>query len=131
VDGVRDRIGVLCGQLSRWEAVEKIILDGGAGVALDELRTAIRDSQTDPGRLTELLDVIEDAGARGSLPGITTREHSYRPLPPGAASPGIEAWVCPRGRCDRVVLASDEPTAAQPLCALDARAPMKLHRIAP
>ena len=131
MDGVRDRIGVLCDQLSRWESVETIIRDGGAGVALDEVRTAIRDGQTGPGRLTELLDVIEDAGARASLPGITTREHGYRPLPPGAASPGIEAWVCPQGRCDRVVLTGDDPTAAQPLCALAAHAPMKLHRIAP
>jgi hypothetical protein len=129
VDGLRDRVGVLCSQLSRWESVQVIIREGGGGAALDELLDALRNGRADPGQLGRLLDVIEDAGARRGLPGITSREHGYRPLPPGAAPRGFEAWVCPRGCCDRVVLPDDAEAVSTPVCAVAGRTQMKLHRI--
>jgi hypothetical protein len=118
VDGVRDRVGVLCGQLERWPTTEKIIREAGAGAALDELRAALTGDAVDPARLAALLDAIEDACARSGLVGITSREHGYRPLPPGlplSSAPAENApRVCPLGQCDRVVFSGETDT--EPMC---------------
>lgn len=71
---VGDRVGALCAQLSRWDSLEGIVRDGGAGEALDELVAAVRgDAAQEPDRLARLLDDIEEACAHRGLAGITSR----------------------------------------------------------
>jgi hypothetical protein len=125
MQGVRDRVGMLCDQLSRWPDLDGIIRDGGAGGELDELLAALGgEDEPDKDRLLAWVQDIEDACASKGLVGITSREHAFRPLPEGLfAAHGSRAWVCPRGRCDRVVLPED--AQAPPVCAVAGGAPMK------
>lgn len=123
VDDVRDRLGSLCAGLGRWASLDGIIRDAQAGPELGELLTAISGGGPDPERARVLLDAIEEACKRGGLEG-GLRGSGFRPLPPGTSvSSGGESWVCPRGCCDRVVLA--EETDDPPVCAAAGRTPMK------
>lgn len=124
-------MGILCDQLSRWPELHGIIRDAGAGRELDELLAALRgEDEPDQGRMLAWVQVIEDACARKGLTGITSREHAFRPLPAGlSAAPGSGAWVCPRGRCDRVVL--PEEAQAPPACAVARGTPMSVFALPP
>ena len=120
---VRERLGSLCADLSRWASLDGIIRGAGAGPELDELLTAIGGQGPDPKRARVLLDAIEEACKRGGL-DVLPRGSRLRPLPPGTSlSSGGESWVCPRGFCDRVVLA--EEADAPPVCAAAGGMPMK------
>ena len=120
---VRERLGYLCADLSRWASLDGIIRGAGAGPELDELLTAIGSEGPDPNRARVLLDAIEEACKRGGL-DVIPRGSRLRPLPPGTSlSSGSESWVCPHGCCDRVVLA--EETDAPPVCAAAGGMPMK------
>jgi len=120
---VRERLGSLCADLSRWASLDGIIRGAGAGPELDELLTATGGEGLDPKRARVLLDAIEEACKRGGL-DVALRGSGFRPLPPGTSvSSGAESWVCPRGCCDRVVLA--EETDDPPVCAAAGGTPMK------
>jgi hypothetical protein len=97
---------MLCDQLSRFpDHLPDIIRSGGAGQELDELLAALGgEDEPDKDQMLAWLNDIEDACASEGLAGVTSREHAFRPLPPGYETSGPQAWVCPRGRCDRVVL---------------------------
>lgn len=112
----RNRVGMLCDQLSQWPDLRDIILDAGAGGELDELLTALgAEDEPDQDLMLACVRAIENACARKGLAGITSRDKAFRPLPPGTSPiPGLRAWVCPWGRCDRVVL--PEETQAPPVC---------------
>lgn len=117
---VRDRVGLLCDQLSRWPSLMATIQDGGAQAELDTL-LALVASETDPDskRVSDLIDLIESACARQGVVGLTSRDGvpggGITSLPPGMAStPEVMGWTCPLGRCDRVVT-SDE-TSNPPTC---------------
>ncbi|CAN3985934.1 hypothetical protein [Kitasatospora purpeofusca] len=118
---LRDRVGTLCEQLSRWPSLRTSIRDGGGEHALTEL-LALLTGTTDPEgpRVSELVDAIEDACARQGLAGLTTREvgspGGIPALPPGmSGAPEIMGWTCPLGRCNRVV--TPDETAHPPTCA--------------
>lgn len=130
--GVRDRVGMLCDQLSRWPDLRGIIRDAGAGGELDELLAALdSEGEPDPDRMLAWVQAIDDACARKKgLVGITSGEKSFRPLPPGPAGDlDCRAWVCPRGRCDRVVLS--EETRTSPVCAAANGTPMSAFTLPP
>ena len=121
----RERIGVLCAQLSRWSSLADIVRDGGAGDALDELMAAVRGSAPqEPDQLVRLLDAVEEACARCGLAGVTNRGNRPSALPPGLSGSVVgrarPAWVCPCSCCERVVFAEEAATA--PVCAMADRA---------
>jgi hypothetical protein len=131
VDGVRERVGMLCDQLSRWPNLHGIIRDSGAGGELDELLSALGgEHEPDQDRVLIWMRAIEDACARKGLTGIISREHTFRPLPTGlSAASDSRAWVCPQGRCDRVVLPEEAQTP--PVCAVAGGAPMSAFTLPP
>jgi hypothetical protein len=137
----RDRVGMLCDQLSRFPDLYDIIRDAGAGGELDKLLDALSgEDEPDEDQALVWLQAIDDACARKGLAGITSREHAFRPLPPGlppsrfhplsrwlslplgklpvpvSPDPSSDAWVCPRNLCARVVL--PEETQTRPVCAV-------------
>lgn len=121
-NGTRNRLGVLCDQLTRHESMAAEIETAGAGPQLRELLELIRSgAATAAGaRETELLDSIEDACVRHGLSALDVREYGNARLPLGFGLPSEEsaarAWVCPWGNCGRVVL-PDEAGASAPRCA--------------
>lgn len=133
MNGVRDRLGLLCDQLTRHRAMVTEIDAAGAGPQLEELLdllSAAPEATASDARWGELLDAIEDACARHGLAALDVRGPADgRPgdgrLPPGFAlapsgaavngADAVDAWVCPWGRCDRVVF--PEEAAIPPACA--------------
>ncbi len=125
---VRDRLGLFCNQLARWPSLDAIVRDAGACRELDELLAAISGAGPEPERAGMLLDAIDEACRHRGLEGIT--RVGFQPLPKGMSVSSVaEGWVCPRGFCDRVVLAeeSDEP----PLCVALGGTPMKRYPSSP
>jgi hypothetical protein len=131
VGGARDRVGMLCDQLSRWPELHGIIRDGGAGGELDELLAALGgEDEPDHDQMLAWMQAIEDACALKRLAGITSRGKAFRPLPPGPSEASdFRAWVCPRGRCDRVVLPEEAQTP--PACAVAGGTPMNPFTLPP
>jgi len=127
----RDGAGILCGQLSRWPDLHGIIRDAGAGGELDKLLAALGgEDEPDQDQVLAWLQVIEDACASKGLVGITSREHAFRPLPAGLfPASDLSAWVCPRGRCDRVVLPDE--AQAPPACVVAGGTPMRPFTLPP
>ncbi|MFD5728312.1 hypothetical protein ACFWMT_19775 [Streptomyces sp. NPDC058368] len=116
----RERVGLLCDQLSRWPSLQTTIRDGGAE---DELRDLLRQlaSETAPDnqRVSELLDAIERACALQGLPGLTSRTSNnpvdMTTLPPGMTDVrSVVGWTCPIKRCNRVV--TPDETSQPPTC---------------
>ncbi len=130
VMGVRERVGSLCEQLSRWPSLEGIIRDAGASGDLNALLAALNgDREPDPEQVASWAEAIESACARKGLVGVTSRGYAFRPLPAGLRDmPTTRAWVCPRDLCDRVVLPEE---AAAPVCAIAGRAPMTPFSLPP
>jgi hypothetical protein len=124
--GVRDQTGLLCDQLARWPELAGIIHEAGAGAELDRLLAALAgQGEPDPRELAAWLAAIEGACAALGLAGVTSREHAFRPLPSGFSG-GAEqlGWVCPRDRCDRVVLPEEAKPGTVPTCAVGGGTPM-------
>ncbi|MBV1956631.1 MULTISPECIES: hypothetical protein [Streptomyces] len=136
MNDVRDRLGVLCDQLTRHRTMAAEIEAAGAGPQLEELLGLLPTAPDASGapastaRLGALLDAIEDACARHGLADLDVRglEHlrsADARLPPGfALTPGgtpaagadpVDAWVCPWSHCGRVVF--PEEATARPACA--------------
>ena len=133
MNDVRDRLGVLCDQLTRHRAMAAEIETAGAGPQLTELLGLLPTASgatSLEARLGELLDAIEDACARHGLAALNVRgpaneTHGSGELPPGFAltpdgaavngAEAVDAWVCPWGHCGRVVF--PEEAAAPPACA--------------
>ncbi|WP_326798097.1 hypothetical protein OG946_24150 [Streptomyces sp. NBC_01808] len=132
--GVRDRLSVLCDQLTRHRDMAPEIDAAGAGPQLDELLdllSATPDATAaSEERLGELLDAIEDACARHGLAALDVRGPAdigpvAGRLPPGFAltpddatengADTVDAWICPWGHCGRVVF--PEEAADAPVCA--------------
>ena len=117
----RERVGLLCDQLSRWPSLETTIRDGGAQSELTTL-LALLSGDTDPDgqRITELLDASESSCAREGLVGLTSRNGDslggMAGLPPGMnGAPEVVGWTCPFDRCSRVVMPDE--TSQPPTCA--------------
>lgn len=148
MEQVRDRLGMLCDQLSRFPDLHDIIRAAGAGGHLDKLLAALKgEDKLDENQVFAWLQAIDDACVRSGLAGITSRERAFHPLPPGFGSlpsgfyepsdelPGgddqdegvsgsdPQAWVCPRGRCDRAVL--PEEVRILRVCAAAGGTPMR------
>lgn len=125
MDEVRSRLGLLCDGLSQWNSLDGIIRAGGAGPELDELLTGFDHADVDPARSAQLLDAIDAACKRA---GLDWPPRAFQPLPHGfTVSPDGDSWVCPHGRCDRVVL--PEEAGGPPLCGAGSRIPMKSFRL--
>lgn len=125
---VRDRLGSLCVELSRWGQLENFIRESGAASELDELLAAVSGERLDPERALVLLEGIGEACKRGGLDWPPRSR--FRSLPPGmSAPPAVESWVCPRGYCDRVVLADE--TGDSRVCRTAGRIPMRSFRLPP
>ncbi|MET9618601.1 hypothetical protein [Kitasatospora indigofera] len=127
---VRQRIAVLCGQITRHADMEQAIRRVGGGPHLDRILGAVRGADApDPGKLIELLDELEDVCGEKGLAGITTTSKQYVPLPRGFQGSDPDeppTWVCPLKRCSRVVFEDEAPVA--PSCAT-AGTPMSSIRI--
>lgn len=128
---VRDHVGLLCDQLSRWPDLDGIIREAGAGAELDALLAMLGSAgEPDQDRVAGWVETIDDACARKGLAGITSREHTFQILPAGlSGGSAIQAWVCPRGQCDRVVLPEEAEVA--PVCAVVGGAPMRSFTVPP
>lgn len=101
----RERIQSLCDQLSKWPSIRDQI----GTLDLDTLRGLLNSpAAPDEARIVELLDAVEQAGARAGLPGLTSgiRSGAIPGLPDGF-KPSIVGWTCPVKRCARVVLAGN------------------------
>jgi hypothetical protein len=60
--GVRDRMGLLCDQLSRWPDLDGIIRDAGAGAELEALLAVLGgEGESDEDRVAGWVEAIEDA----------------------------------------------------------------------
>lgn len=117
---VRDRVGLLCDQLSRWPTLHATIDSAGADNELGALLALLAGPhEPDLGKIETLLDAIDQACARIGLAALTSRAKGPAPwagLPPGLAGhPGPAGWTCPLRRCDRVV--TPDETSAPPTCA--------------
>ncbi|WP_194912880.1 hypothetical protein [Catenulispora rubra] len=130
---LRDRIGLLCDQLSRWPVLRTTITDAGAYAELTDLLSILTGpDQPDPARVQALLESIEEAGNAVGVVGLTTRMMGLDAgliLPGGlSADPGamVVGWVCPLGRCDRVVLPAEG--VKTPMCAAGPDKPMTPRR---
>lgn len=121
-NGARNRLGVLCDQLTRHASMAAEIDSAGAGPQLRELLELVRSgtATAEGAREAELLDTIEDACVRHGLSALDVREYGNARLPIGFGLPpdtgAAAAWVCPWGNCGRVVL-PDEADAV-PRCAV-------------
>ncbi|MFE4606854.1 hypothetical protein ACFRK5_00640 [Streptomyces niveus] len=123
-NGTRNRLGVLCDQLTRHDSMAAEIDTAGAGPQLRELLELVRGGAGEAAgaREAELLDSIEDACVRHGLSALDVREYGDARLPGGFGLPTDEgpqtakAWVCPWGDCERVVF-PDEAGASAPRCA--------------
>ncbi|MFF5254116.1 hypothetical protein ACFY4K_19005 [Streptomyces leeuwenhoekii] len=125
---MRNRLGLLCDQLTRHTSMADEIVDVSAGRELRELFDLVGggpDGPFDPARAGELLDAIEEACARHGLAALDLRDHKDTRLPAGfrltpdeaesrQGEPAGGAWVCPWGRCGRVVFPDEVP--ARPEC---------------
>jgi hypothetical protein len=131
VQGARDRVGMLCDQLSRFPDLRGIIRDASADGELEKLLAALGgQDEPDQDQMLAWVQAIEDACARKGLAGITSRGKAFRPLPTGlSAASGFPVWVCPRGRCDRVVLPEEAQTP--PVCAVAGGTPMSAFTLPP
>ncbi|MFF2186003.1 hypothetical protein [Streptomyces sp. NPDC058155] len=129
-NGARNRLGVLCDQLTRHGSMAAEIEAAGAGPQLRELLELVRSaaSTAEGTREKELLDSIEDACVRHGLSALDVREFGNARLPLGFGLPPDErvarAWVCPWGNCGRVVLPetggtvdTGDAAASTPTCA--------------
>lgn len=127
----RERLGALCDQLSRWPKLHRIIRDAGAGNELDALLTSLgSNDDLDQDQMLFWVEAIEEACGRKGLVGITTRDKVFRLLPDGLSAPGApRAWVCPRDRCDRVVLPGD--TQIPLTCAVSGGTPLRPFDLPP
>jgi hypothetical protein len=113
----RMRLALLCHSLAAWPELEPLLATGGAEDALARIRAALRDGPTVAAAMTTLLDQVDEAGLRVGLDGATTGTRGFRSLPPGLPeSTRVQAWVCPRRGCSRVVLPDETPD--RPDCAL-------------
>lgn len=118
----RNRLGVLCDQISRWPDLCDIIRDAGAENELREILNALICSEN----LTEekmrqvlsWLQVIDNSCAHSmGLIGIASRQKAFHSLPPGLSDDSdTQAWICPRDRCDRVDLSTE--SSLRPSCAM-------------
>ncbi|MFI2286482.1 hypothetical protein [Streptomyces niveus] len=122
-NGTRNRLGVLCDQLTRHESMAAEIDTAGAGPQLRELLELVRGGAATAAeaREAELLDSIEDACVRHGLSALDVREYRDALLPEGfyQSTDGAQtakAWVCPWGNCERVVF-PEEAGASAPQCA--------------
>ncbi|MET8206230.1 hypothetical protein ABZT51_09315 [Streptomyces sp. NPDC005373] len=126
---MRNRLGLLCDQLTRHPSMVEEIDDAGVGRELRELLGLVgggSQADQDQDRASELLDAIEEGCARHGLAALDLRAHKDVRLPDGfrlasgEAAPLSDwaaggAWVCPWGRCGRVVFPDEVP--ARPECA--------------
>ena len=121
MEGALDSAGMLCDQLSRFPDLHDIIRDAHVGGELEKLLAALSgEDEPDEDQVLAWLQAIDDACARKGLAGIISREQVFRPPFPGVSDSW--AWVCPRGRCDRVVLPEEAQTP--PVCAVNGGTPM-------
>lgn len=119
---VRERLGVLCDQVTRHATMAETIRNAQAGEALDRVLAALRgDAEVGDKELRLLLDAIDDACAAHGLAPVTVRGgRGYEPLPVGMGQvdpePEPVKWGCPHGKCGRMVYA--EETDSTPVCAV-------------
>jgi hypothetical protein len=133
---VRDRVGLLCDQLSRFPTLRSTIADAGASTELAELLTKLADAhEPDQARILALLNAIEQACAGVGLAGLTSRTKGFDvglTLPGGLdADPGLAGWTCPLRRCDRVVIRQEAVGTTTPTCAARQNAPMMPYSLPP
>jgi len=125
---LRDRVGLLCDQISRFPTLQGIIADAGALTELTGLLTMLADPhEPDQARVGALLDAIDQACSKTGLVGLTSRTKGLEAglsLPGGlAADPGLAGWTCPLERCGRVVIRQEAD--GTPTCAARQNTPMR------
>jgi len=100
---VRDRLGLLCEQLSRFPELEGELRDADGSEALDALVAAVADNAApDWTRLNDWINEIDAAARRTGLAYIADRLR-------GKPAEAPEVWGCPRGYCDRASSPNDMP----------------------
>jgi len=124
---LRDRVGLLCEQLSRWPTLHATIRDAGAHTELDELLTILAaPKEPDRDRVLTLIDAIDQACTKVGLAGLTSRTKALSAgltLPGGLeGDPSLAGWTCPLHRCERVVISQE--VDGTPTCAARQNTPM-------
>jgi hypothetical protein len=120
------RIVLLCRSLARDESLREVLSEGGM---TEENWRELGDAVTgelDEGRLSELLDLVDDVAAQVGIDGLTCGVREFRPLSSGVAGYRmVSGFGCPhRRRCGR----SEPASASSPTCGVTG-APLAQVRI--
>ncbi|QMU69607.1 hypothetical protein [Streptacidiphilus sp. P02-A3a] len=115
-------LGATCAHLSE---IREVAAGAGLLATADRIITGLREQTEVTTLCAELTEVLRRSGVSGG-PGTRNRGAGVGGLPPLHGHPVEEALVCPRLRCDRVVLLRD-PHADRD-CALH-REPLRPVRI--
>jgi len=135
MDGaLRDRVGLLCDQLSRFPTLHTTITNAGAHTELAELLTTLAGShEPDQDCVLALIDAIDHACTKVGLAGLTSRIKTLDAslnLPGGLeADSGLAGWTCPLQRCSRVVILQEAD--GTPTCAARHNTPMTPYILPP
>jgi hypothetical protein len=114
---LNQRLELLCQKLGRGE-VQQIAEELGVAPPLERVLSAVRNGEPwDAVAVSADLDELDAAFKRWGLDGgLTGQFRSFSYLPATDAHPVVDVWMCPAGRCSRVVPATrDDPT---PVCAV-------------
>lgn len=95
-----DRLDRLCRMLGGGELARRA-REYGVAEHLERVLDAVR-SGTDPERVRDDLEALDEGFARHGIDGLTTRTRAYRPLSGTVGHPVLRGWVCPAAqRCSR------------------------------
>ena len=111
-DPTRILLTLLCTRIQRTPSLIAVIQDGG-DAELKALVGLLRDGHEPPGGVMALLNALERVCAKNGVAGVLSTAKGA-PFVPGltdvAQEPNAAAgWVCPSGRCNRVVLSDEDP----------------------
>jgi hypothetical protein len=114
---LNQRLELLCEKLGSGE-VQQIAAELGVTPPLERVLGAVRDDRSwVEAAVSADLDELDAAFKRWGLDGgLTGRFRSFRDLPGTGGHPVVDVWMCPAGRCSRVVPAARDDPA--PVCAV-------------
>lgn len=117
MEDLNQRLEQLCKKLGHGE-VQEIAAELGVTPPLERVLSAVRvGGSWDEASVAADLDELDAAFSRWGLDGgLTGQFRSFRVLPGTGTHPVVDVWMCPAGRCSRVVAAARDDPA--PVCAV-------------